>query len=195
MKERETILEICRKIKALADAGIEGEQHAAQNKLAEMLNNYGLTMADLQESTRTPRTFILSHRDEVSILHHVALKYGFLPNNTTQMSFSRRRICKQTDYRVVIDLTNSEYTELGEICRHYIHEHDSERSIMAKRHKTERKMLTSAFINRHNLFADQTPEGKSKPLTASERKALMQLINNMTSTDYHKPAKQLQGVA
>lgn len=76
MLNRDAVIEELRKIKALADAGIDGEANAAANLLQVRLAKYGLSLTDLSEPEK--QTYYIRYFEEYDrrLVNQVAYAFG-----------------------------------------------------------------------------------------------------------------------
>lgn len=75
MTERERLLEKLTAVKALADRGVAGEKEAAEKRLQYMMQKYGITESDLEDSG--VRLYWIRYKTEYErkLLYQLAYKY------------------------------------------------------------------------------------------------------------------------
>lgn len=63
--------ELLKKIKALADRGVDGERESAQTLLARLMEQYGISETDLEEERRETAWFRYSQETERRLLNQI----------------------------------------------------------------------------------------------------------------------------
>lgn len=63
--------ELLKKIKALADRGVDGERESAQTILARLMEQYGISETDLEEERRETAWFRYSQETERRLLNQI----------------------------------------------------------------------------------------------------------------------------
>ena len=63
--------ELLKKIKALADRGVDGERESAQTLLARLMEQYGISETDLEEERRETAWFRYSQGTERRLLNQI----------------------------------------------------------------------------------------------------------------------------
>lgn len=63
--------ELLKKIKALADRGVDGERESAQTHLARLMEQYGISETDLEEERRETAWFRYSQETERRLLNQI----------------------------------------------------------------------------------------------------------------------------
>ena len=137
MTERERLLEKLAAVKALADRGVAGEKEAAEKRLQYMMQKYGITEADLEDSG--VRLYWIRYKTEYErkLLYQLAYKYTGSGHAHGCVGTYTGRSRK----KVGIDCTTAQYIEIEADFEFY-------RAALAE----EMELFYTAFINKNRLF-------------------------------------------
>lgn len=163
------ILDLAKKLKALADRGIGGEQKNAVVKLHALLDKHGLTVADLEDEKLTAHAF--SYKSiEKHVLSHIIWKVC----GNVKIFGSRR---KRNEF--IIDCTHAQSIEILAMQDLYY------RALIK-----ELKLFTVAFILKNNLGTDGKATEPEKSRYSEEEKR--KIINMMKGIDHNVSHKQIE---
>ena len=134
------IADLLRKIKNLADHGIEGEKIAAEKKLADLLDKHNLTLDDIFEAKKKWYDFSFKRTYEKNLI----LQCYSCVFNSPKISYS------QSYKTISFQLTASQYYDLQETYSYY-------RELL----KEELEKFYKAFMIRHNIFQQSGEKSNS----------------------------------
>lgn len=165
----DSIIELLRKIKNLADRGAEGERMVAEKKLKYLMEKYGLSIEDLEDQTTEPVEFSYRNNFEKRLLFQCAC-YILQVNRLKYSSFERRR-------KIYLNLTKAQEIDLQNMYDHY-----------RKELKKEMEILFKAFIYKHQIYhpdnRDNTDETRSS-LTDEDVKRILNMIEGLGSRTWY----------
>lgn len=124
-------INLIKKLQALADQGVGGEQETAKRKLAELMTKYGID--DLSGEWKELREFTYRSKYEKRLLNQIFYKYGF--NSYT------KKWGKGSRSTILIDCTDAQYLQI-----------QIEYEFYRELWKEENEFLFKAFVNKHNIF-------------------------------------------
>lgn len=149
----ETIIEKLKKVKKLADRGEAGEALAAKALLLKLLEKHGLTLEDIETDVKNSYLFKYVFAREKTMMLQCISKVVDNPN----LSYTHRKD-KKKEFRV--ELTEWQYIEAIDMIEFHL---DQFRKDM----KLKMDAFLTAYITKHNLFAESSESGESK-LTPEE---------------------------
>jgi len=166
---RERIIELGRKLLALAKGGVDGERETAQRMLDSFLEKNGLSLRDIEPATRVNRLV-----KGVSL----TLKQVFV-NFCASIVGHRVQIhkCVGAGYYFV-EMNDAEWAEFSEKWPVYKREFLKEIRKKKEQQKKELKLVAKAFISKHDLYStdrDDSADDDSLP-TAEELEEIMQML-------------------
>jgi hypothetical protein len=169
----ETIKEKLRKIKALAERGVDGEAKAAQFQLEKLLAKYNLTIEDIFDNTLKPRKFKVGRSEKKIFIHTLAANIGDRYKNVFYY--------KGNLSEVFIELTDQEYIDF-----------EQQFSFHKKQFKREMKkaidQLHKAYCYKHDLFNkdSQPKECDESEMSLDEYLSIMGLANKLENVTFRK---------
>ena len=186
----ETILNTLRKVRMLAERGIEGERLAAQQKLTALLRKYGISQKDLEtpETKLERHLFSTPNRGAIQLLMHTA---SFVTGRDITTYWHAIGNYKS----ITIELSTLEFADVSEAYQHYLKIlREMERDILKEQSKA-RARIPTAIIQKFKLFA---PENSTEPeqrhqMTRSEIYALMAMMENVKGNPWERPLLKLEG--
>jgi hypothetical protein len=177
----DSIISLLKKIKALADRGVNGEREAAKAKLAALLKRYNIKPEDLlTETDRQEWPFKFANEDELDVLCHC---YNTIrPSEDDQIHFKRTRRTRLAWF----DLNKLELADLMAMWAHH------------RRHfRSERKKLTAnlkrAYIQRQDLARVGGEERELTPEETQELMSVLALANGITRKPWLKTRALIGG--
>ena len=169
-EERERILQKIRRVQALAERGVAGEQESAAATLERLMKQYGITEAELEEERREMAWFRYATPIERKLLSQVIYSVtGRAPYGCVGEYTGRRR------KKVGIECTAAERLEIQ-------FDYDFFREALEE----EMDRFFSAFLIKNGIFQ---PEGKERdelpPPREISREEAMKLEALMMGMDHH----------
>ena len=157
----DSILSLLRKVKRLADSGVAGERHVAQQKLAALLARHHLKVEDLIASTdRQEYSFPFTRQDELDVLLHCYNVVRPSPGTTIQFKRSQHRKL------VWFDLTPLELADLRLLWKHH-----------RTHYRAERKKFLARFEHGYLMTNDLAASGgEPRELTKEELDELLAIL-------------------
>lgn len=164
------ILDLAKKLKALADQGVGGEKQNAQAKLDELIKKHGIDPGQLESDKVTARIFEFK-QGEKDIVAHVIWIVG----NNIKL-FGHR---DKEDTACIADITDIQFVEIQFMLDLYL-----------TAWREELKLFRKAFIHKNNLyFTGEVEEAaRPKPLSLAERIKLEQMTR---AIDEQKRTKRI----
>lgn len=169
--------ELLQKIKALADRGVEGERESAQAILSRLMEQYGISEAELEEDRRETAWFAYSQEIERRLLAQIiymvtgASSYGCVGAYT-----GRKR------KKVGAECTAAERMEI-----------EANYEFFKAAMNEELEIFLSAFASKNHLFppADKCPPRKLEELTEEERARALKAGLMMEGMERHTLRKAI----
>ena len=163
--------ELLKKLKALADAGVDGERDNAQKILDRLLKKYDLTLADIEFDEIKEHAFQFRGKQEREILKQICFK----------VTDGDRRVYH---YRTGIGSKNTICCECSDAEAIQIRfEFDFYKELWEE----ELKLFLTAFIVKHEIF-DSKPANCPSTLSAEERMRLHAMVMGLADK---RPARLL----
>jgi hypothetical protein len=144
----DTIIERLKKVKELADRGEAGEALAAKAKLMELLKKYNISLEDIETDITNSYKFRYAFSDEKKVMLQCISKVIDDP----KMTYSHYKDKKKEFF---VKLTEWQYIESMDLIKFHLKQYRDEK-------KRKMRALFSAYLNRHELFADSSEPGDSK---------------------------------
>lgn len=162
-------LELCKKLKRLADEGVAGEAEVAEKKLRELMAKHFITMEDLGKVQVKLRKFAVKKFWRKLIFQTCYMVIGNKEFPNRYKDYSGRG--------VKVELSDLEYLEVQ--ARYNFYKRTLEEDI---------DLMYSAFINKHGIFPDDTVTTgmptNMKRWREAERMARM--MGNLSDVSYNK---------
>lgn len=168
------ILELVKKIKALADRGVGGEKENAQATLARLMEKYNLSETDIENEKKIRCEF--RYKNEIEerliwqIIGSVTLSKGYsAPTDTRRKVFWK-------------NLTASEKIEI-----------ELKWSIYKKLWSEELEVFYHAFVVQNNIFNPSIAPKQDLPETPEERaklRRIYEMAESVKKAEIHKQLKQ-----
>lgn len=175
------IMELVKKLKALAEQGVGGEKENAAVILDRYMHEYKITWDMLNDEVRKEHTFEIKAEQAKffsQIAKHVVGQGTSIFYRTYQVKNKRVNQVR------MVTCTDAEYIE---IC--------SKLEFYWKKYQEDLDVFYRAFIHKNKLFSkpvDTNEEEEEKPLTPKEKADLMRLISMMDGLERHTFHKQLE---
>jgi hypothetical protein len=156
-----------KKLLALADRGVGGEQATAQRMLQKLLNKHGLSIDDLLDEKKVDYTIKFTGAQEKILAFQTISKF---------LGSKIRGIVRPAS--VTFECTHLQGVEIS---THW--------KIYRDAWRRERDALMTAFLNRNDIFAPSTDEAPQRPAPNPEQMAhhrrALELAMTMSVTHVH----------
>lgn len=140
-------IELIRKIKALAERGVDGEAINAKDLLLKMLNRHNLTIEDI-EGEKQQDYFFKAHGINGTLLHQIAKRVNYA---LKVYEFPASKIKEYNlSGNLMVTCTPAEFIEIEQMFHVY-----------SKLYKEESEVFYMAFLSANDLLATP-PEDKQK---------------------------------
>lgn len=170
----EKVLELAKKLKALADKGIQGEKDNAKAMLEKYMVKHNITLQDIEGEV------VKSHSFKVPVKHFKL----FLQIVANVMNNVHCLFDSQAKGYKIVDCSDEQAIEIQAKFDFYV------RAYTRELEETTR-IFFKAFVQKNKLYRDSSDE-PSKPLTPEERADLMKMLNMMNAMENHSYVKQLK---
>lgn len=138
MENKEKLKSKARKLKALADRGVEGEKQNAQRRYEEFIKKHKLDESEIDPQLNN-RRFRVKNYDDLMILNNVILSVNpFTKINNNELFLD-------------VDLDDEDFREVKEKFRYFM-----------KLFRVEKELLTMAFFSKHQKFFEPDDNAKNK---------------------------------
>lgn len=165
-------IELAKKLNALASGGVAGEKQNAQKALENLMEKYGISMAELEENTQQWVRFIVT-RSTRQLFFQVAMSVIGNRGATYRQHAKIQNI-------LFLEATVAEHIEIQA-------KYDFYKSALLQ----EQKTLFRAFVMKHNLY-NIDAEGKTMDeLTTEELEAIAKAANLARGMEHHAYHKAL----
>lgn len=141
--------ELLKKIKALAERGVDGERESAQTLLARLMEQYGISETEIEEERRETAWFPYSQETERRLLNQIIYMVTGAGGFGCVGEYSGRKRKKMGT-----ECTAAERLEI-----------EANYAFFKEAMKKELEIFYSAFANKNNLFP---PADKVKPQSIEE---------------------------
>lgn len=152
----EKTIELLKKLKALADRGVDGEKDTAEIMLTRTLEKYGMTLEDI-ETPRLKKRFIDYKKEDERLLFQI------VSSVIGNKGLKERSTKTNKQYRWRWMLSDSEFIEL-----------DNKFEFYYKLYETEKKNLFGAFAMKHQLFPTDSEAADWDDLTEEQKEQYRQ---------------------
>lgn len=161
------IIDLCKKLNALAKGGVGGEKHNAAQMLQKLLEKHAISINDIEEEVK--KRFCFKPKNSQLLVQVAATVIGTVNAYTLR---GRKG--------VYMDLTTAQYIEI-----------EAKYSFYQSAYNKELKKMVKAFVMKNKLYADR-PEGmEQKPLTDKELAELWDIAQMAQGLDRHHYNKQI----
>ena len=168
-------IEVAKKLKALAERGDGGEATNAEALLNRLMEKYGISEAELSEDEVKRYELTFHGKEEKTILIQTAYKVTDGKGRVYGLRYTYSgRPCKTT---LAVECTPAQKIEIEFLFNFY-----------KRLYEREREIFLRAFIQKHELFDNQPPEGEIKPIDPEEIKKMLKLMAGMSDEN---PLRQI----
>lgn len=161
MSSRVKTIALLRKLKTLAELGVDGEKETAQRMLERISKKHGIPVADIEGLRMRKRFFYYVQEDQQLLFQILSSVLG--------KEFYNRAVRGEKQYRYRWMVTDAEAIEIWAKLDFYI-----------RLFKAEQKTLLEAFVIKHNLFPQDGVCIEWGDLTRDQQKQ-MHKVNFMIS--------------
>ena len=166
------VIELAKKIKALADRGIDGEQRNAAELLDYFLEKHGLSMDDIESETRVDMHFVCQKKQR-QMMKQIFLKVLGIDAQIYGV--------EQKRYDFIVECTPAEKIEIVAMFKFHW-----------AAYQRELAHFERAFIMRHRLYPDDGEGRNYDDLTQEEKDDFDRahnLAQGIEKSDYFKQIK------
>jgi O-glycosyl hydrolase len=173
----EKILELARKLKALAERGIGGEKENAAAMLNRLMKQHGITIDMISGTEKKDFVFYTVQERRQFLVQIIANVLGKKCNIFSYPSDARRK-----KKRVGTTCSPAEAVEI-----------QAKFDFFWKAWESELDVFYSAFIQTNKLYSKKTgdEDDEERELTLAERQKLWKMANMMQGMDRHHFVKQI----
>ena len=159
MEEKEVLL---KKLKALADKGVGGEQENAKKILDRLLKKYDIELSDLDGESVFEHEFEYSDKFEREILKQICFKVT--DGDRRVYSYKRGPGCRT---KICCECTDAEAAQIR-----------FENDFYTELWREEMAYFLTAFISKHRLF-DNKPNERPSALSEEDRMHISRMMNSL----------------
>lgn len=171
------IINLARKLKALADRGVGGEKETAYHMLTRLMKQHGITFDDIDGIERVQHEFFVNDNQYKFFRQVVASVIG-APFSVFHLKGDRRKRKPR-----FIDCTNAEAVEI-----------QAKFDFFWRAYQEEENIFYRAFVQKNHLYTkpdNSDQESEAEELSDEERVKLWKISQMMTGMDHHHFAKQI----
>lgn len=171
----DSVLELIKKLKALADRGEGGEKNNAAEKMQQLMDKHGITWDMLDIDVKKRREFLI-HKDDMKFFFQIISNVVGITNYSEYRDEARK--AKRT---YIFQLTDLEYIEI-----------ETKYTYFLQKYKEDLKIFYTAFIQKNQLYRKANEDEERKPLTPEEKEELYKVMEMMSGMKKHQLQKQLE---
>lgn len=170
-------LELAKKLKALADRGIGGEQYNAKKALDELMEKYHISEEDLNDNIESKQDFVIM-AEHINLFVRVVT--SIIGNRITKET-SQRRFGKnlwEMEIKITLLVTKMEFLEIS-----------AQYNFYKALWKEEVENLDIAFAIKHSLWNKDAKGKDAGELSDEDRRKIMRAYdtqNNLVNRFYKK---------
>lgn len=170
----ETIIDKLKKIKELADRGLDGEAVSAKKKLELLLSKHNLTIHDIEGEELVRR-----HFKYIGSWHKRLVMQTVSSCCNREVDFFRNSFYKSM---LLVDLTDLEYAES-------LNKLDFHLKQFRKEKKKAENAFFAAYIHQHHLFGVSSGEESGEEISHEELMAILSMMEKLEKVSYMKGLK------
>lgn len=181
-----SVLELLRKIKALADRGCDGERAAAQAKLDRLLAQYGITLDQIGDNTPRHCRFETGSQQLQKVLVQIVAVV------TNQQQVQYRVPCRGHQFASFL-LTPRQEADVRQQWSHFAPLVRREWKRTLAEIRSLRKHFVSAFLMANNVYDPEDTRANQEP-SPEEMRELLEALNQssrMAKSPFSKPVPQI----
>ena len=166
------ILELAKKLKALADRGVGGEKLNAERMLTDLLRKHNISIEEVEEPDRSDREFDCQKKQESIMMGCI---YSVMGKDVDVFRYRR----KKTGY--IVACTNAEYLEI-----------EASFAFFWRHYEDELKIFERAFVQKNKLIPFDADSYDRAELTPEEERELNKTLAMMEMMDRKRFRKALE---
>jgi len=167
----EKIIEIAKKLKALAERGERGEKINAENKLKALLKKYNISPEELESEIKNNEIIKYKAAYKQILVQCIVLILG---KNAEIFVIKGRRNC------FVINCSKAEFIQI-----------QAAYDFFSKHYQKELNIFTQAFIHKNHILPPDAGTINKDNLTTKEKERINRVYNMMDSIEKNTLKKQL----
>lgn len=177
MSKESSILELLKKLKRLADSGVDGEKENAVEKLEMLMKKHGITWDMIDDNVPKRREFKVHKNDERFFFQTISSVVGSR-GYRTYYGESKKAI-----RRYIFEMTDLEFIEF-----------DSKYHFYLEKYKSDLEIFYQAYIQKNELYRKPTDEDDKQitPLTEKEKEEIKKIRLMMFGMESHKVVKSIE---
>lgn len=175
----EKLLELLKKLKALADRGEGGERENAAHMLKRLMEKHDVPMDAICDDQLKEREFFVSDDHNVLFGQVISSVIGERASRYQKLTRDTRKL-KSRFY----NLTDAEYIEVQAKWEFYLRAWKEER-------KRQLDLILKAFIHKNELYSTEGNTTKKSDLTPEQLQEYMNILSLMEGMKRHHFAKQI----
>jgi hypothetical protein len=175
-KAPDSILDLVRKVRELADHGVAGERDAAARKLDLLLKKHGLTLEDLTSQEQIEIMVKANGLLEIDLFLQVCGMICRTSKITYQVSKNRRRVW--------FKCTLVQSRDIQAAWSHY-------QRLFRRDQRDQQRALFLAFVNKYGLANPDSDGSNAAEMSEEEYMRIRRLMANLTGEAWAKPLAQL----
>lgn len=159
-------IELAKKLKALAERGVDGERYNAEAKLKSLLEKHGLTMEDIEEEEVCVNEIKIT-KEKKKLFHQIG--YHVIGKKYKNTDVRRHR------NTIYIKCTIAQAIEI-----------EAKLNFYYKLYKEEMEIFHHAFIQKNNLFAHDGKPQEPKPEDREKMQRVLEMASTIKKESYSK---------
>lgn len=167
----EKLIELAKKLKALADRGVGGEKENATAMLERLMKKHGISLADIEGDQIRSHELKYSGKDKQFCRQVISSVLGSLRGKVFEYksSYSRAKV-------LIIECTEAEFLLI-----------DAKIDFYWKAYQEELEVFYSAFIQKNALWRkqDENEKEEKQPLSPEEKAKLLRMVQLMEGINSH----------
>ncbi len=179
-KDYESIVEQIKKVKALADNGVDGEKENAKNFLEKLLKKHKVSLDELLTVQTKEYKFRYKTEFEKKILFQCIAKYANIKTYKNYLT-PKGKIVKNV---IAVDLTKMQFLDIEASAKFYV-----------KLFTKDLNLFFTAFITKHKIFRDKSEDEDSNnnesELSLAEIEAIVNMMAGLTNSNFIPSRNQL----
>lgn len=174
-----SIIDLLKKLKALADRGVGGEKENAQQMLQRLMDKHGISLEDIEGEVKRRRDFFISDEQMKFFKQVVGSVVG------REYVYKSRRGDRRKKKLIALDLTDADYIEI-----------DAKFDFFWKAWEKDVLLFYKAFVQKNHLYSkpndDEKEEDDDREYTAEEKAEFFRMAQMMAGMEKHNFQKQLK---
>nr|WP_320022112.1 hypothetical protein [uncultured Draconibacterium sp.] len=168
----ERIIELAKKLKALADRGVDGEKINAAVKLEALLKKYDLTIEDVEAEIVQAELFEYKFVQKQILIQVIMMVMGM---NVKIWGSTQKRNA------FIVDCTKSQFIEIQAAFNFYWNAYEE-----------DLRIFNQAFIQKNKLLPRDGGTRSIGEMSDEDKREIRKILNMMDSIDRKQHSKQLE---